>query len=423
MSGLIGLIITIIVLHGAVGQGPICTITLPPNFLSAKGLATPFKTSGCTQTVTNQQVFAEATIVNPITGAIYIFNPVIADKNMNARIPILPTINPGDVVGLWFGSNAMGIKLKPSKAGELSFLTCVQGDGKTNFGQMAFCNAAAFFVAAKIAIKTGQLSIPPLGTSPKSGKPCYTVRSFEVVDQDQSDNVVTEYILANLAGGGTEIAQFSKANMQYYQAQQKAGKVTSFTTIMNGSDNRLVSVGLDNALGCKPFEARDQADVGAVRPSLALNELFASQHEGQYGTVALVPQSDPMVVDGNGNADLKKLNLYRAGVDQPLQPKLNPQSDVDYCSNMLTIGAASIKADKPFYIEAPTIDPAVGTNLWTFMGARFQASFVNLDCLALLDKTQEPVVAVTNADGVATVQDNQLIQHDHLDAPLTQLLA
>ncbi|TPX36538.1 hypothetical protein SmJEL517_g01396 [Synchytrium microbalum] len=401
MSRIVTVLFTILACHGALVHGAICTITLPPNFLTEKGLATPFRTSGCSQTVPDEQVFAEATIVNAITGKVSIYNPVIADKNMNTHIPIIPNLHFGDVVGLWFGANSEGIILKPSNKDDPSFALCVQGDGKTNFGQMAFCNAAAFFIAAKIAIKTGQLSIPPLGTSPKTNKPCYTVRSFEVIDQDQSDNVVTEYIVAFRKGGASEIAQFSQANMKYYQSQQDAGKVKNFTEIMNGSDNRLVSKALASALGCKPFQARDQADPGAVRPSLALNELFASKHEGEYGTVALVPQDDPMVVDGNGNADLKKLNLYRTGVDQPLQSKLNPQSAIDYCNNMLSITAPSIKANKAFYQAAPSVDPNAANNLWTFMGQRFQASFVNLNCTGLLGVTQDPIEVV--ADGDVTV--------------------
>lgn len=94
-----------------------------------------------------------------------------------------------------------------------------------------------------------RLTVPALGTSSKTGKPCYTTRSFEVVDQDPSDNVVTEYIVAKYANGTTEIAQYSQANLQYYQSLQSSGVVTSFETITNGSDNRLVSEALDGALG------------------------------------------------------------------------------------------------------------------------------------------------------------------------------
>jgi hypothetical protein len=50
--------------------------------------------------------------------------------------------------------------------------------------------------------------VPRIGVSPKAGHDCLTTRSFDVVDQDQSDNVTTTYLLA--PGGRT--AQFNAAN-------------------------------------------------------------------------------------------------------------------------------------------------------------------------------------------------------------------
>ncbi|KAF8923832.1 hypothetical protein BGZ58_002471, partial [Dissophora ornata] len=48
-----------------------CTITVPPNPLTAKGLATPYilMAGNCDQTNPNEQVFVEATVFDPATGA------------------------------------------------------------------------------------------------------------------------------------------------------------------------------------------------------------------------------------------------------------------------------------------------------------------------------------------------------------------
>jgi hypothetical protein len=78
------------------------------------------------------------------------------------------------------------------------------------------------------------LHVPPLGTA-ADGKPCPTVRDFFVVDQDQSDNLPTTYL-------STEIGLAQKT-------QVTVAQFPDATTIGNPSDNRLVDVALDGALG------------------------------------------------------------------------------------------------------------------------------------------------------------------------------
>ena len=90
---------------------------------------------------------------------------------------------------------------------------CVSGEdinGKfSTFTQVAACNATAFFAAADAAIATGKLTVPSPGTA-VDGESCLTTRSFALVDQDQSDNVTTEY----LAEADGRIAQDTAANRQ-----------------------------------------------------------------------------------------------------------------------------------------------------------------------------------------------------------------
>ena len=109
---------------------------------------------------------------------------------------------------------------------------------------------------------------------------------------------------------------------------------------------------MDVALGCVPFRAPDLADNGALKSAQGLNELAASQN--QLPPVALVPAGDPMVLDGNGNLNLVKLNAYRAGVFQPPAASLDAASTAVYCLNMLTIAPPSFIARKQFFINAPS---------------------------------------------------------------------
>ena len=47
--------------------------------------------------------------------------------------------------------------------------------------------------AANAAIRAGELVMPPLGTA-VDGRLCPSVRDFSVVDQDQSDTLLTKYL-------------------------------------------------------------------------------------------------------------------------------------------------------------------------------------------------------------------------------------
>ena len=87
-------------------------------------------------------------------------------------------------------------------------------------------------------MRAGLLNAPPLGKA-KDRKPCPSVRDFGVVDMDQSDNVVTTYLVT--ANGQT--AQMTTANI---------GALGAAKTQVNGSDNRLLAVAMDGALSCTP---------------------------------------------------------------------------------------------------------------------------------------------------------------------------
>jgi len=239
------------------------------------------------------------------------------------------------------------------------------------FGQFAYCNAPAFFTAAKAAVRAGQLRVPALGTA-RDGQPCPTTRDFSVVDQDQSDNLDTKYLA--LADGRT--AQSSPAN----QAQ-----LSGATVLTNASDNGLLDRFIDPALGCQPFTAPDLSGGNTPTPALALNELQAAAD--QDAPVALVPPNDPMA-QINGQNSTAKTNLYRAGVD--MAPVTAADTGAAYCTNLGKIASTRLALDQQLLTNATSPDPAAGATLFDFLTQRLTASWTNLNCQGLIGQGPPP---------------------------------
>jgi len=403
---LIGLVTTTIIVLGAGAvlftqvlathaagntPNPNCTLLVPAQPLTAQGLATPYQLSAtngkdgpCKEANPAQSAFVQAAVLDPATGQISIYNPLVIDRKAKPAIaPVVPQLPPNAVVGIWFGYNGTTLTLNGAN-NSLQDGKCVNGRG-TPFGQVAFCNAAAFFQAANQAIQAGKLTPPQLGQG-KDGLPCPTVRDFAVVDQDQSDNVTATYLVTK----DGKIAQMNAAN---------AAALNGAQMLVNGSDNRLVSVALDNTLACQPWTAPDLADVGHMATAQPLNELLAAARQAQ--PMALVPADDPMVLN-NDKQSINKLNAYRAGVDQPLVQNLADASTKTYCTNLLAIAPARMALDAPLTKRRPSPDPAAANTLFTFLAQRFNTTWGanGLNCQGLL-KQKSPITVKTNADGVA----------------------
>ena len=91
-----------------------CFVTLPANPLSAEGLSTPFILQPpCSQSVAGQQSFAEATVLDPATGALSVYHPLIMDAGTTPLAPnIVPQLPANAKVGLWFGFNGGVLQLQ-----------------------------------------------------------------------------------------------------------------------------------------------------------------------------------------------------------------------------------------------------------------------------------------------------------------------
>jgi hypothetical protein len=385
--------------HAAAVPNPNCSLLVPDQPLTAQGLATPYQLSAtnpangpCNEANANQSAFVQGAILNPATGQISIYSPLVIDAGTQPLVaPTAPTLPPNAIVTLHFGFNGTLLTLTGNGVANGR---CTNGLAGSVFGQFAYCNAINFFNAANADIALKKLVPPPLGTA-LDGKPCPTVRDFSVVDMDQSDNVQTQY----LVNGNGQVAQLTAAN----QAQFPAA-----TPIGNPSDNALVSKIVDPALGCKPWTAPDLANNNTPTPALVLDELEARQF--QQAPIALVPAGDEMVLVNN-NPSLTKVNAYRLGVDQTPALTLNnvagatalSANTIQYCVNIINTGVPRILLDQQFTMNAASPAPATANNLFTFLATRLQATLGagGLNCTGLLN-INNPVTLTTDGNGVTT---------------------
>ncbi|KAJ3028339.1 UNVERIFIED_CONTAM: hypothetical protein HDU68_001889 [Siphonaria sp. JEL0065] len=329
-----------------------CVVTLPPNALTARGLSTPWTVTGCDQTV--NPTFAECTIVNTATGALSVYSPLLVNQGSvvgkNFIPPVRPVLPTQHVIGCWFGTNGQTTTLADrNKGADLIKAKCSNGgvDGSI-FGQFAACNGAAFFKAARTISDN---KIPALGIG-KNGKPCYTTRSFQIIDMDPSDNVVTTYLI----DANNKLAQKTTRNVAAMPGAQE---------ITNGSDNLLLDAAYRPALGCAPFAVTNLADLAGPKVgSLAINELQAAKLQGKVQ--ALIPPTDPFVVV-NAKPNLAKQNAYRLQVNQP--PATGTLAETKFfCQNMLDITGAGYITDLKFLVGKGSPDPANGIDLFTLLG-------------------------------------------------------
>jgi hypothetical protein len=381
----------------ASAQNPDCTIIVPLAPLTAAGLATPYELTAtnpangpCHELNPAQTAFVQATILDPATGNISVYNPLVIDHGTTAAVPpVVPIFPANAVVGIWFGYNGDNLTQQP-QVGALADNSCVNGIPGSVFGQFSHCNAPAFFAAANMAIRAGKLTIPGLGTA-RSGRPCPSTRDFEVIDQDQSDNVTTTY-LATAQG----FAQDNANNRTLFALSGYRVLFADPKVLKNPSDEGLLDRSLDPALGCTPMTALDLADPGKLVTALALNELQAAAY--QLSPVALVPANDPMVlVDGHIN--LTKLNAYRKGVDMAAVATVGEADPALYCANMRNAALSKLWQDRPYFIVAPSPSPADANSLFTFMVQRYAASYEILTCQAFLG-LPAGVTLYTDANGV-----------------------
>jgi hypothetical protein len=384
-----------------------CDIIVPANPLSAQGLATPYQltgpngttpaASGCTMTnAVNLGAFVQATILNPRTGALFVYHPLVITQGTTPAVaPVVPKLPRHAIVTIDFGFNGTDLFQVGATPNALAQGNCVNGLGSV-FGQVSFCNGTTFFNAALRLMREGRLFVPRAGTSATivptagalgTGRTCPTVRNFMIVDQDPSDNVTTKYLLNPTTGQTAQDTAANTANM------------TGTQVLSNGSDNALIDNFVDPTLGCTPFTAPDLGNNNTPATSQALDELLAARNQPRIA--ALVPENDEMVLDANGQLDPAKTNLYRAEVGQaPISARNNKNdSPVNYCQNLVNIQTPFLAANQALLATGASPVPTVGDTLFTFLANRLNMSFTNLGCQNF--GLTNPVTVVLNGAGAA----------------------
>jgi hypothetical protein len=385
-----------------------CDIIVPANPLSARGLATPYQLtgtngqtpaqSGCQMTnAVNLGAFVQATILNPNTGKLSVYDPLVITQGTTPAVaPVVPVLPRGAVVTIDFGFNGTDLTQVGATRNALRNGNCVNGTQGSIFGQVSFCNGINFFNAAFRAERQGRLVVPSAGTSTKviasggtlgSGQSCPDTRNFDMVDQDPSDNVTTFYLL-NPATGQT--AQDTTSN---------SANIPGSTVLANGSDNTLLDAFMDPLLGCTPFQAPDLANNNTPSSSQALDELLSAAHPPAIA--ALVPENDEMVLNNN-QVDAAKTNLYREELGQPPVSAQNSKtsSPAMFCQNMLNIQTPFLAANQALLATGQSPVPGVGNNLFTFLANRLNMSFTNLACQNF--GLTNPVTVTLDGQGAAT---------------------
>jgi hypothetical protein len=368
-----------------------CALIVPANPLSAKGLATPWQLSdGCSQANPSEEAFVESTILGP-NGQLQIYDPLVITQGTTAAVtPAAPTLPRGAQVIINVGFNGNNLVLQGAGAAQGR---CLDAFGDSIMSQTSACNAAAFFAAANAQIARGRLRIPRLGTG-TDGKACETTESFSLVDQDQSDNVISEYLI----NGNGQTAQNTAANKS---------AMGDATVISNGSDDALLGHFIDPALGCKPFTVPDATSPSGTDSSQALNSLSALVR--QQAPRALLPVNDPQLMVA-GQFSIGKTNTFRMMNDQPLLPRSTNtnQNAAQYCQDMVNIQSARLQLDAAKEAGFASPVPDVGNNLATFMGARLAGSFDNMSCQSF--GLTNPATVTTDGNGVATAVTYAVIQ-------------
>ena len=114
--------------------------------------------SGCTMAnAAALGAFVQATILNPQTGALSVYNPLVITQGTTAAVaPTVPTLPRNAVVTIDFGFNGTVLTQVGATANALRQGNCVNGQGGTAFGQVSFCNGTNFFNAAFAARAPGQ---------------------------------------------------------------------------------------------------------------------------------------------------------------------------------------------------------------------------------------------------------------------------
>jgi hypothetical protein len=365
-----------------------CDIIVPANPLSAQGLATPYQLtgpsgttpaqSGCEMSNSKLGAFVQATILDPATGALWVYEPLVITKGTRPDTPdgkLKPPVIPADaVVTVDFGFNGTDLVQVGATPTALADAHCASGQAGSAFGQTSFCNGGNFFNAVRQAERKGLLKVPSPGTSNAivssggdlgTGRSCPVISNFEVAGLDPGESVTTTYLLNPLTG------QTAQDNTT------EEGYVAGATLLHGNSASSVLDQYVDPILGCKPFEAPDLSNANVPTFSEALDEIAAGAYQPK--SAALLPENDKV---GTG--------------DKTSDPAM-------YCQNLVDIQTPFLAANQKLLATGQSPVTATADNLLIFLANDLSASFTSLGCQQF--HLTNPVTLKRNSAGVAVAAD------------------
>jgi hypothetical protein len=361
-----------------------CDLIVPANPLSARGLATPYQLTGPNGTTPAQSgcemsngaklgAFVQATILDPATGALSVYEPLVVTQGTRPDTPGLklnpPAIPADAVVTIDFGFNGTDLVQVGATPTTLADAHCVSGQAGSPFGQTSSCNGVNFFTAVRQAERMGLLKVPSPGTSDAivpsggdlgTGRSCPVISNFEVAGLDPGDSVTTSYLLNPLTG---QTAQGNTTD---------AGYIAGATLLHDNSADAVLDQYVDPILGCAPFEAPDRSNANVPTFSEALDEIAAGAYPAK--TAALLPENDTGAMDGG---------------------KTDPAT---YCQNLIDIQTPFLAANRTLLATGQSPVTATADNLLTFLANDLSASLTRLGCQQF--QLTNPVTLKRNSAGV-----------------------
>jgi len=356
-----------------------CDIIVPAHPLSAQGLAAPYQLTGPNGTTPARSgcemsngaklgAFVQATILDPATGRLSVYEPLVVTQGTRPDTPGLklnPPVIPADaVVTIDFGFNGTHLVQVGATPTTLADAHCVSGQAGSAFGPTSFCNGVSFFNAVRQAERKGLLKVPSPGTSNAivpsggdlgSGRSCPVISNFEVAGLDPGESVTTTYLLNPLTG------QTAQDNATY------RGYVAGATLLHDNSANAVLDQYVDPILGCTPFEVPDLSNANVPAFSEALDEIAAGAHQPK--SAALMPEND------------------------------KSSSPAMYCQNLVDIQTPFLAANQKLLATGQSPVTATADNLLTFLANDLSVSFTRLGCRQF--HLTNPVTLKRNSAGAA----------------------
>jgi hypothetical protein len=356
-----------------------CDIIVPANPLSAQGLAAPYQLTGPNGMTPAQSgcemsngaklgAFVQATILDPATGTLSVYEPLVVTQGTRPDTPGLklnPPVIPADaVVTIDFGFNGTHLVQVGATPTTLADAHCVSGQAGSAFGQTSFCNGVNFFNAVQQAERKGLLKVPSPGTSNAivpsggdlgTGRSCPVISNFEVAGLDPGESVTTTYLLNPLTG---QTAQDNTTSLSY---------IAGATLLHGNSASAVLDQYVDPILGCTPFEVPDLSSANVPTFAEALDEIAAGAYPPK--TAALVPEND------------------------------KSSSPAMYCQNLVDIQTPFLAANQTLLATGQSPVTATADNLLTFLANDLSVSFTRLGCQQF--HLANPVSLKRNSAGVA----------------------